>query len=120
MKPVFVAAALASAAFSMPAAPAAAWGDLSVAPERPQVIHHRAYRPYYRHVHHFGGDPYAYRYVRRPWYPSYNSTYWVPAEAMRYRYRYTYDGPKYRYYPAWGYPKYRHRGTCGYDCRPTK
>ena len=47
-------------------------------------------------------DAYAYRYVRRPWYPGYNSGYWVPADEMRNRYRYSYTGPKYRYHPAWG------------------
>ena len=47
-------------------------------------------------------DPYAYRYVRRAWYPATNSGYWVPAEQMRNRYRYSYTGPKYRYHPAWG------------------
>ena len=50
-------------------------------------------------------DPYAYRYVRRAWYPGYNSGYWVPAEDMRNRYRYSYTGPKYRYHPAWGRDK---------------
>ena len=50
-------------------------------------------------------DPYAYRYVRRPWYPGYNSGYWVPAEDMKNRYRYSYTGPKYRYHPAWGRDK---------------
>ena len=50
-------------------------------------------------------DPYAYRYVRRAWYPGYNSGYWVPAEQMRNRYRYSYTGPKYRYHPAWGRDK---------------
>lgn len=49
------------------------------------------------------GDPYAYRYIRRPWYPYYNSGYWVPAAEMRYRYRYQFAGPKYRYHPAWGH-----------------
>ena len=53
-------------------------------------------------------DPYAYRYVRRAWYPYYNSGYWVPAEQMRNRYRYSYTGPKYRYHPAWGYDKDEH------------
>jgi hypothetical protein len=47
-------------------------------------------------------DAYGYRYVRRPWYPGYNSGYWVPADEMRNRYRYSYTGPKYRYHPAWG------------------
>lgn len=50
-------------------------------------------------------DPYAYRYVRRAWYPGYNSGYWVPAEQMRHRFRYSYTGPKYRYHPAWGYDR---------------
>ena len=53
-------------------------------------------------------DPYAYRYVRRPWYPYYNSSYWVPAEAMKNRYHYSYAGPKYRYHPAWGIDKDGH------------
>src|SRR5262245_14886599 len=53
----------------------------------------------------------AYRYDARSWYyrqpryyPYYASEYWVPRGYMRYRYRYTYYGPRYRYYPAWGYP----------------
>lgn len=49
------------------------------------------------------GDPYAYRYIQRAWYPDNTSRYWVPASDMRYRYRYTFSGPKYRYYPAWGF-----------------
>lgn len=101
-KPFLIAAAMTVAAFFMPAAPASAFDDIGVAPERPEVINHRVYRPSYRHVYHYGGDPYAYRYVRRPWYPSYTSPYWVPAAEMRYRYRYTYDGPKYQYHPSWG------------------
>ena len=47
-------------------------------------------------------DPYAYRDKRRAWYPGYNSGYWVRAEDMRNRYRYSYTGPKYRYFQAWG------------------
>ena len=50
-------------------------------------------------------DAYGYRYVRRPWYPGYNTGYWVPADEMRNRYRYSYTGPKYRYHPAWGADK---------------
>ena len=57
------------------------------------------------------GRPRLYRYDPRSWYyrqpgyyPYYSSNYWVPRKHMRYRYRYTYYGPKYRYYPAWGYP----------------
>jgi hypothetical protein len=48
-------------------------------------------------------DPRSWYYSRRGYYPYYNSGYWVPREAMRYRYRYTYYGPQYRYYRAWGY-----------------
>jgi hypothetical protein len=54
--------------------------------------------------------PRAYRYDPRSWYygqqgyyPFYNSGYWVPRSEMRYRYRYTYYGPRYRYFPAWGF-----------------
>ncbi len=95
---------------------AEAFGDVTIAPERPMVIHHRVYRPYYHHVYHYGGDPYAYRYVQRPWYLSYTSPYWVPASEMRYRYRYTYDGPKYRYHPAWGHSKRTYK-TYGYPVK---
>ena len=54
------------------------------------------------------GDPYAYKYIRRAWYPGYNTGYWVPAEKMENRYRYSYTGPKYRYHPAWGVDKDKH------------
>jgi hypothetical protein len=55
--------------------------------------------------------PRAYRYDPRSWYyreasryyPFYQSGYWVPRPEMRYRYRYTYYGPRYQYYPAWGW-----------------
>jgi hypothetical protein len=66
----------------------------------------------------------AYRYDPRSWYyrqpgyyPNYASNYWVPRKHMRYRYRYTYYGPKYKYYPAWGYPiwGYRDSGCCARD-----
>jgi hypothetical protein len=50
-------------------------------------------------------DRFGYRYVRRPWYPGYNSGYWVPAAEMKNRYRYKYSGAKFRYYPAWGIEK---------------
>jgi hypothetical protein len=57
-----------------------------------------------------GGRAGAYRYDPRSWYyrqpryyPYYNSGYWVPREYMRYRYRYSYYGPRYRYFPAWGF-----------------
>jgi len=66
-------------------------------------------------------DPYAYRYVRRPWYPGYNSGYWVPAAEMRNRYRYSYTGPKYRYHPAWGVDRDGHDHTVyDHDAAPLK
>jgi hypothetical protein len=88
---------------------ASAFGyDPSVAPERPEprIVHHYVYKPRYLHVYH--GDPYAYRYVRRGYYPHYGSHYWVPAEQMRNRYRYNYTGEKYRYQPSWGRPVRSH------------
>src|SRR5262249_5163758 len=60
----------------------------------PQNGKHRAYRY----------DPRSWYYRQPGYYPHYVSNYWVPRAHMRYRYRYTYYGPKYRYYPAWGYP----------------
>jgi len=48
-------------------------------------------------------DPRSWYYNPRGYYPYYNSGYWVPRAAMRYRYRYVYYGPQYRYYRAWGY-----------------
>jgi hypothetical protein len=49
-------------------------------------------------------DPRSWYYRQPGYYPYYGSNYWVPRKHMRYRYRYTYYGPKYRYYPSWGYP----------------
>jgi hypothetical protein len=49
-------------------------------------------------------DPRSYYYRQPGFYPWYTTNYWVPRSHMRYRYRYTYYGPRYRYYPAWGYP----------------
>jgi hypothetical protein len=50
------------------------------------------------------GDPYAYRFERRRYYPYYGSPYWRPAgEMLPYRDRYRHELP--RYYPAWGYPQ---------------
>jgi hypothetical protein len=59
-------------------------------------------------------DPRSWYYRQPGFYPNYSSNYWVPRRHMRYRYRYTYYGPKYRYYPAWGYPAegYRDEGCC--------
>lgn len=48
-------------------------------------------------------DARSWYYDQRGYYPYYNSGYWVPRSAMRYRYRYTYHGPQYRYHRAWGY-----------------
>jgi hypothetical protein len=48
-------------------------------------------------------DPRSWYYARPGYYPYYYSGYWVPRREMRYRYRYSYYGPRYRYYPAWGY-----------------
>lgn len=70
------------------------------------VVSHRVYRP--RHHHVYYGDPYAYRYEPRGYYPYYNSRYWVPARCFK-RCKVHY---KLRpYYKAWGYPKrnYHHR-----------
>jgi hypothetical protein len=75
-------------------------------------MHRRA--PRHVHVvHGGGGDPHAWYYAQRGYYPYYYSGYWVPRADMRYRHRYAYFGPKYRYYPAWGYgyvaPRHDHR-----------
>jgi hypothetical protein len=48
-------------------------------------------------------DPHSWYYGQQRYYPFYNSGYWVPRPEMRYRYRYSYYGPRYRYFPAWGY-----------------
>lgn len=98
--------------------------DPTVAPEgygHARTIHHHVYRPRYHHVYHLAhiADPYAYRYVKRGYYPYYSSQYWVPAEQMRYRYRYTYQGPKIRYQESWGAQKV-HADAPSHDGRPTK
>jgi hypothetical protein len=49
------------------------------------------------------GDPYAYRYEARDYYPYYGSQHWRPAREMLYRYRYRLELPPYA--PAWGYPR---------------
>ena len=56
-----------------------------------------------RHPRLYRYDPRSWYYRQRGYYPYYNSGYWVPRPLMRYRYRYTYYGPRYRYFPAWGY-----------------
>jgi hypothetical protein len=92
-------------------ASAHAWGwDPTRAPEQPayeRFINHYIYKPRYTHVYHTApqGDPYAYRYAKRAYYPYYGSRYWVSADNMRNRYRYHYEGPKYVYQPSWGRPK---------------
>ncbi len=120
------AAASALAGFAM-TAPAAAFDlgkwDAFRAPEgydHSRVIHHWIYKPHYRHQYHLGAkdDPYAYRYAPRKYYPYYGSNYWVPAEQMRNRYRYSFDGPKYRYQPSWGQAK--HDVGHGHDGKPSK
>lgn len=58
-------------------------------------------------------DPRSWYYRQPGYYPYYASKYWVPRAHMRYRYRYTYFGPRYRYYPAWGYPLWGYGNT---DC----
>ena len=97
--------------------PAEAFGtrhwDPSRAPEHPRLerfVNHFVYRPRYTHVYHTAphGDPYAYRYARRAYYPSYGSQYWVPAAQMRNRYRYHWSGPHYVYQPSWGRPRADH------------
>jgi len=57
-------------------------------------------------------DPRSWYYRQPGYYPYYASNYWVPRAQMRYRYRYTYYGPKYRYYPAWGYPLQAYGDDC--------
>jgi hypothetical protein len=57
-------------------------------------------------------DPRSWYYRQPGYYPYYASNHWVPRKHMRYRYRYTYYGPKYRYYPAWGYPLWGVAGCC--------
>jgi hypothetical protein len=106
-------------------ASASAWGfDPTRAPEQPayeRFINHYVYKPRYKHVYHTAphGDPYAYRYARRAYYPYYGSNYWVDAEQMRYRYRYNYTGPKYVYHPSWGQPKANHHPV-RHDSKPSK
>lgn len=60
------------------------------------------------------GDPYAYRYEPRGYYPYYNSGYWRPAYVMRQRGRARYVHPP--YFAAWGYPdpRYHHRAWHAY------
>lgn len=62
------------------------------------------YSPLDRQRSEYRYDPRSWYYRQPGYYPYYGSNYWVPRAHMRYRYRYTYYGPKYRYYPAWGYP----------------
>lgn len=100
--------------------------DPSVAPEGrgdAPVIRHFVYRPHYKHVYHLATipDPYSYRYVKRKYYPYYGSAYWVPAEQMRYRYRYTYEGPKFRYQESWGRPRHhKHKVHSMHHAMPVK
>ena len=120
VKAFLTGAALSLLGLAASLAPAAAFDwDPSRAPERPEVIEHRVYRPNYIHVYR-GEDPYKYRYARRAYYPDASSNYWVPASEMRMRYRYTYDGPKYRYQPSWGYNPNPHEPCQPAACRIMK
>ena len=109
---VLAAATLSLAAGVSLTAPAAA-GDLMVkAPDgyaQDRTVNHWVYYPKYHHVYHVAdrneADPYAWTYSPRGYYPDYASRYWVPAEQMRYRYRYRFTGPKFKYHPAWGAAK---------------
>ena len=112
--------ALASLAVVAPAAAVDWKWDPSVAPEGHElssIIEHRVYKPRYHHI--YRNDPYKYRYARRGYYPYFASQYWVPAEAMRNRYRYAYSGPKYTYYPAWGLGGHD-SGSHSYRGKPSK
>jgi hypothetical protein len=107
---------------------AEAWGlDLSRAPEQPRYerfINHYIYKPRYVHLYHTApqGDPYAYRYARRAYYPYYGSQYWVASEQMRNRYRYHWAGPKYEYHPSWGRTQanHHHHAERHAPMKPTK
>ncbi|KUO55864.1 MAG: hypothetical protein APF80_13840 [Alphaproteobacteria bacterium BRH_c36] len=103
LKCALVAASLV-AAMAVAAPPAEAGGLWRDRGER--VVTHRVYRPRYRDVYIYG-DPYAYRYMPRGYYPYYNSGYWVPSHVIRKR-RYLRPPP---YYKAWGENRrgYRHR-----------
>ena len=124
---IFVLAAAALGLGFVLAQPAAAVGD-DTHGYGTVYVHHHAYAPYrYRHVYHYHrpgprhvhvvhyrGDPYAWHYQPRGYYPYYGSAHWVPSRYMKHRWRYRYDGPKYRYFPAWGYSAYR--PYCGRRC----
>jgi hypothetical protein len=80
-------------AISIPASGAAAAGGEPIGHGRAAAITYANDR----------GDPYAYRYQPRVYYPYYGSPYWRPAaEMLLYRERYSHELPP--YYPAWGYP----------------
>jgi hypothetical protein len=88
---------------------ASAFGlDRSGPPEgwdRTRTVRHWVYWPHYRHVYRAAtGDPFAYRYATRGYYPYYGSHYWVPAHQLKARTRTNYTLP--RYHQAWGYPKH--------------
>jgi hypothetical protein len=101
--------------------------DLSRAPEQPRYerfINHYIYKPRYVHRYHTAphGDPYAYRYARRAYYPYTGSHYWVASEQMHNRYRYHWSGPKYEYQPSWGRAPvaHHHHAERHAPVRPTK
>ena len=121
---ILAAAAVVASLASIAPAPAVAFGsDPFVTPEGwdlPLGARRRGDRgECYQHST-MCDDPYAYKYVRRNWYPGYNTGYWVPADEMRNRYRYSYTGPKYRYHPAWGIDKDKHSAARNHDAQPLK
>lgn len=75
-----------------------------------QDVHHYRYKPRYRNFYSY--DRYEYRWEPRGYYPYYNSRYWAPTEALRYRRdccRPVAALPP--YYQAWGHPHryYNHK-----------
>jgi hypothetical protein len=103
---VLALAGLTAAAAALAGGPALAGGE-----ENPDG--YGLYSPLDRKGTAYRYDPRSWYYRQPGYYPYYASNYWVPRAQMRYRYRYTYYGPKYRYYPAWGYPLWgREDGCC--------
>jgi hypothetical protein len=100
-----LAASLVSAVAVLAGGPALAGGD-----ENPDG--YGIYSPLDRKRSTYRYDPRSWYYRQPGYYPYYATNYWVPRSHMRYRYRYTYYGPKYRYYPGWGYPLWGHEDAC--------
>lgn len=95
-------AALLAATFMMPASTPA--GAHRYRHDGQIVRYHREYPRPHRVVR-YHADPYAYRYRPVGYYPYYNSRYWVPTPALRYRQACCRPFPALPpYYRAWGYP----------------